>query len=166
MKKRTIVILLALLGTIGCDQAVKQVAERVLDHGSPRSLVGGIARLHLVENQGGFLGLGATLSPTLRFWLFTVATGVLLLALALWMTVQKPQTYSETVAGALIVAGGLSNLWDRVTRDGRVIDFLNFGVGNVRTGILNVADLAITLGAAVLLWRALRAGASMRARRG
>jgi signal peptidase II len=45
----------------------------------------------------------------------------------------------------LFVAGGISNLFDRVVQ-GSVIDFMHVGVGSVRTGIFNVADLAILLG--------------------
>ena len=50
----------------------------------------------------------------------------------------------------LLFAGGFSNLVDRVVH-GRVVDFLNVGIGPVRTGIFNVADMAIMLGVALLL---------------
>ncbi len=46
---------------------------------------------------------------------------------------------------AVFVAGGASNWIDRITR-GSVVDFLNVGVGPVRTGVFNVADVAIMLG--------------------
>ena len=42
----------------------------------------------------------------------------------------------------LFLAGGISNLVDRIAM-GSVIDFLNIGIGPVRTGIFNVADVAI-----------------------
>jgi signal peptidase II len=51
---------------------------------------------------------------------------------------------------ALIFAGGASNLLDRVAH-GSVIDFMNVGVGPLRTGIFNVADVAIMAGVALLL---------------
>jgi len=41
-------------------------------------------------------------------------------------------------------AGGVSNLVDRLRHD-KVSDFLNVGVGRLRTGIFNVADMAIVL---------------------
>jgi signal peptidase II len=44
----------------------------------------------------------------------------------------------------------VSNLADRVAR-GSVIDFMNVGVGSVRTGIFNVADAAIMLGVALVV---------------
>jgi signal peptidase II len=51
---------------------------------------------------------------------------------------------------ALFVAGGASNLLDRITY-GKVIDFMNVGLGPLRTGIFNVADMAIMLGAAIVV---------------
>jgi signal peptidase II len=54
------------------------------------------------------------------------------------------------MALTLIVAGGAANLLDRLAY-GAVVDFLNLGIGGrLRTGIFNVADLAIAAGAAVL----------------
>ena len=47
-------------------------------------------------------------------------------------------------------AGGTSNLIDRAAR-GIVVDFINVGVGSLRTGIFNVADLAIVFGFALVL---------------
>jgi signal peptidase II len=51
---------------------------------------------------------------------------------------------------ALIAGGGASNLLDRLLDAGRVTDFLNVGIGPLRTGIFNIADMAI-LGGAILL---------------
>jgi signal peptidase II len=51
---------------------------------------------------------------------------------------------------ALFVAGGASNLLDRITY-GKVVDFMNVGLGPLRTGIFNVADMAIMLGAAIVV---------------
>ena len=53
------------------------------------------------------------------------------------------------VGAGLIFAGGASNWIDRVMR-GSVVDFINIGVGPLRTGIFNVADVAVMLGAVVL----------------
>jgi signal peptidase II len=50
-----------------------------------------------------------------------------------------------------IISGGIGNLVDRLLNKFSVIDFLNFGIGSLRTGILNVADLSITFGAIALV---------------
>jgi signal peptidase II len=52
----------------------------------------------------------------------------------------------------LLAAGGASNWADRVVH-GRVVDFLNVGIGSLRTGIFNVADIAIMAGVVMLLYR-------------
>ncbi len=53
---------------------------------------------------------------------------------------------------SLIVGGGAGNLIDRLARDGRVGDFIMIGVGGIRTGIFNFADLAVLAGWIVLLF--------------
>jgi signal peptidase II len=50
-------------------------------------------------------------------------------------------------AGALFCGGGLGNWIDRVARSGYVVDFLQCGIGPVRTGIFNLADVAVMAGA-------------------
>jgi len=52
----------------------------------------------------------------------------------------------------LILCGGIGNLIDRIFYQGMVIDMINFGIGNLRTGILNLADLAITFGGGLMIY--------------
>ena len=106
-------------------------------------------RLGYVENTGGFLSLGAELPSVVRTGLFTVGTGLLLCMLA-FTAIRRSRDRLSTLGLALFVAGGASNWIDRVTR-GSVVDFLNVGVGPVRTGVFNVADVAIMLGAGVIV---------------
>lgn len=51
-------------------------------------------------------------------------------------------------AAILFISGGASNWLDRATR-GSVVDFMNLGIGTLRTGIFNAADVSILTGAAV-----------------
>ena len=60
------------------------------------------------------------------------------------------------VAWGVVLSGGLGNLVDRIINDGRVIDFMNIGIGSLRTGIFNVADVCITVGVVVLVFQALQ----------
>jgi signal peptidase II len=61
----------------------------------------------------------------------------------------------ERGAIALVAGGGIGNLIDRLAYNGAVIDFLNVGIGGLRTAIFNVADVAVFLGAAMLIIRVL-----------
>ena len=47
---------------------------------------------------------------------------------------------------SMTAAGGLGNLLDRIFNQGIVIDFVSFGIGPLRTGIMNLADIAIVVG--------------------
>jgi signal peptidase II len=141
-------VLLILLATVGCDRATKQAAATLLADAPVRSFLGDTVRLIYAENAGGFLGIGADLSVEWRLMVFTAATGLLLLALLLTAVHQRWHG-ARLLGAALIVAGGASNWIDRLAT-GSVIDFLNVGVGPVRTGVFNVADVAIMAGAGVL----------------
>ena len=70
----------------------------------------------------------------------------MLAALLAYLFISKPQNPIVSVAIALIVGGGVSNLIDRLRYGGYVVDFLNVGIGSLRTGIFNVADMAIMVG--------------------
>jgi signal peptidase II len=64
---------------------------------------------------------------------------------------------------ALVIGGGVSNWIDRAVR-GSVVDFMNIGLGWLRTGVFNIADVALMAGAATLLLAELRKGAHRRTR--
>ena len=145
-----IVVLLAVVGTIGCDRVTKHVAATTFADSPSRSYLGDTVRIGYVENQGGFLSMGDDLAPALRAAIFTVATGAMLLVL-IAVAVRRRLSGWPALGLALFVAGGMSNWIDRVTQ-GRVVDFLNVGVGPVRTGVFNVADLAIMVGAVAFAW--------------
>jgi signal peptidase II len=126
------------------------VARTFLDTGRTESLLHDVLRLQLTENPGAFLSLGASLSEHLRFVLFTAADGALLIGLVLASLFVKRLNQWWIAALALIAGGGASNLLDRLIDAGRVTDFLNVGIGPLRTGTFNIADMAI-LGGAMLL---------------
>jgi signal peptidase II len=145
-----LVLLVAVVSTIGCDRVTKHVALASLSDGHVRSYLSDTIRLQYVENMGGFLGLGAELPETVRMTLFTAVTGIVLVGLA--VIAMRHRWQGWLLAGAwLVVAGGASNWIDRLVR-GSVVDFMNVGVGPLRTGIFNVADVAIMAGVAIVAW--------------
>ena len=52
---------------------------------------------------------------------------------------------------AMVFSGGIGNIFDRIVYDRHVTDFINMGIGNIRTGIFNVADICVTAGVIGLL---------------
>lgn len=151
--QRIAVVTLTLLCCVGCDQMSKSAARFLLASGDAQSYLGDSLRLQLVENPGSFLSLGASLPEHFRFALFTAAVAALLIGLVAASLFARRLQPWRVVALALVAGGGISNLIDRLLYNGRVTDFLNVGIGGLRTGIFNVADMAIMAGALLLLWK-------------
>lgn len=135
--------------TIGCDRVSKRVASVHLADSAGHSFLGDALRLQYAENRGGFLSIGADLPDWARTAIFSVGTAVALVAYVI-SALTLPLGRFAIVGLCLLFAGGLSNLVDRLLH-GRVIDFLNIGVGPLRTGIFNVADVAVMIGALILM---------------
>ena len=147
---RTLLLLALMVTTIGCDRVTKHIARTSLEGAPGLSFLADTVRLQYAENTGGFLSLGANLHPPMRTAIFTLGTG-LILALTLTAAIKLHWTAWQLGALTLMFAGGASNLVDRVAH-GTVIDFLNVGVGTLRTGIFNVADMAVLFGGCLLLF--------------
>ena len=134
------------LATIAVDQAAKWAVARWVSPGDSVELVGGLVRLTHVTNSGAAFGLFEGHRA-----LFVVATGVvvaLAAALAVWFDAGR----RWALVGLGLAAGGASgNLVDRLQR-GAVLDFIDVAVWPV----FNLADTAIVLGVAMLLWHLMR----------
>jgi signal peptidase II len=145
---RLVLLALAAL-SVGCDRVTKRAATDWLAGEPTRSYLGDTLRLTYAKNTGGFLSLGANLPAGVRTAVFTVATAVILAALVV-LAVRGAASGNRLAALAFFVAGGVSNWLDRAF-EGSVVDFLNVGLGPVRTGVFNVADMAIMFGAALFV---------------
>jgi signal peptidase II len=152
MSLRRALVFIALLSlTVGCDHATKLVATTLLEPSAVVSVAAGTVRLELVHNPGAFMSLGADLPASVRIPLLL---GLMPLAALAAGALALRSTSSRTLsllAGALFAGGGLSNWLDRLVHDGIVIDFVSIGIGRVRTGIFNVADLAVVIGLLLLI---------------
>jgi signal peptidase II len=144
-----LILFMAIAATIGCDRVTKHVAATTLAGMPSRSFLADTIRLEYAENTGAFLGLGADWPLSARTALFSIGNALLLFAMAV-MAMRLHWTRPALLGLALLIGGGVSNLLDRVTY-GRVIDFMNVGLGPLRTGIFNVADMAIMLGAGIVV---------------
>jgi signal peptidase II len=149
-------LLSVLLSCVGCDQATKSAARKLLIASDPISHLHGFIRFEYVENPGAFLGIGAHLPGVLRFLLFVVLTSTMLTVMLLLATRERTGARPQLIGLALLVGGGIGNLIDRITNEGRVVDFVSVGLGPVRTGIFNVADVAVMTGAMLLIYGLLR----------
>jgi signal peptidase II len=164
-KFRLLILLLVLGCTVGCDQASKQMARVELQQRGSVALPGGLGEFRLAENSGSFLSFGGSLPVAFRFALLTVGVGIALLGLLVYLARSTQLDCFSFMGLALAWAGGTSNLIDRITRDGRVTDFVLLRVGPLHTGVFNAADVVIMLGMTILLyglWKTNRRQAQLR----
>jgi signal peptidase II len=147
--RRGLALAALIVAVIALDQWTKVLVREHLTP-FPHTYAGGILSLLHAENEGAFLSLGANLPRTTRTLIFSGAVSIAVL-LALGMLVTKRVHGIDAIAVALIAAGGVGNLIDRVARGGRVTDFLYLRAGPLHTGVFNVADVAITGGVVWLL---------------
>lgn len=151
MPLRLVLLLLTVVACAGCDQAAKAIARGALESSPPVTLLGGAVRLEYTENPGAFLSLGANLPPTTRFLVGVVFVAAALTTLLIFTLRSSGLSPRQKTGMILILGGGLGNLIDRLANDGHVIDFVSVGIGPVRTGIFNLADVAITAGVLTVL---------------
>jgi signal peptidase II len=146
-------IAIVLLGCVGCDQVSKQLVRSHIDLGASQSFLGDTLRLTHAQNPGAFLGAGASLPPLARAAIFQGVVGLLVLGLLCGAAFMRKLDAWRVVALTLLAASGLGNLIDRLAYDGLVTDFLNMGIGPLRTGIFNIADVVGVIGIAIFLLR-------------
>jgi signal peptidase II len=111
------------------------------------------------ENPGAAFGFMADLDfPWRRALLVAVSVVVMAIIGSLLFRVKSNSILQTGLA--LVLGGALGNAWDRLTR-GMVTDFLQFFFGTYEFPSFNLADSAITIGAALLLidlWRTKKPG--------
>ncbi|HOK08090.1 MAG TPA: signal peptidase II [Candidatus Hydrogenedens sp.] len=151
----TLLILMLIIDQVTKVAAIKYLKGKPSIHFPSSWTPNDLFRLTYTENTGAFLSLGSQLPESLRFWLFTVMNTVVLAILLFLIFYKQNLPHITMISFSLIISGGVGNIIDRIFRDGRVIDFMNIGIGfgswSLRTGIFNVADLAIVFGLILLL---------------
>jgi signal peptidase II len=137
------------------DRAGKFLALEHLADGLSRSYLADLLRLEYMKNTGAILGLGSQLPEDVRRWMMPLSTFLILI----WVSVMlvRENGFGWAAAGfALVWGGGFANLVDRVA-SGEVVDFFNIGIGSLRTGTSNLADVAIMAGIPMIALGWLRA---------
>ena len=111
--------------------------------------VNGIFNLVRAHNEGAAFSFLSDAGGWQR-WLFSGISIVVSLIIAVWLTRLPRQRVFEALALSLILGGALGNLYDRLTL-GYVVDFLDFHWGNWHFAAFNVADMAISVGAVLII---------------
>lgn len=102
-----------------------------------------LVRLH---NTGAAFSMFNT-APAAMFIVLSTAVSI---GILWWFRSNRHGQLLNAVAFVFVLGGALGNAIDRVTR-GYVLDFIQFFVGDWHFAAFNVADMAITLGAGLMI---------------
>mgnify|MGYP005750377741 FL=1 len=140
-------IWLALLVLV-LDHITKFMAVEYLTLGEPLAVMPHF-NLTLVYNYGAAFSFLADMGGWQR-WFFAVLAIAVSAGLVVWLSRLPAKPTFEVIGLHLILAGAIGNLIDRVLF-GKVTDFLDFYYGSWHYATFNIADVGITVGAAMLI---------------
>jgi signal peptidase II len=135
------------------DQLTKAFMESRFELFDTRGILP-FLELTLLYNKGAAFSFLAGASGWQR-WFFIVLGTAVSLGILVWMRTLDARRHALLAAGlALIFGGALGNVIDRIWH-GHVIDFIHFHWRQWEFPAFNIADSAITIGAALLILDAL-----------
>jgi len=138
---------------VALDRLTKILAEQWLIPRQPVPILP-LLDFTLLYNEGAAFSLLAQAGGWQR-WLFVGFAVVAVLVLTAWLLHLPRGERLHAAALALIIGGAAGNLIDRIVT-GRVIDFIDFYLGDWEWPAFSVADSAITIGVTLLLIATLR----------
>ena len=132
---------------IALDQISKHWVSAALTYGEPVVFTP-FFNFTLLHNPGAAFSFLSDAGGWQR-WFFTVVAAVVSVVLVIWLARVSEKRY-EALALALILGGAIGNLYDRVVL-GYVVDFIVVHYQDYYWPAFNIADSAITVGAALLI---------------
>ena len=97
------------------------------------------------------MSLGEDLPSEIKFFIFILTVSVFLVFLFIYIIKNEKESLFKLLALIFIFSGGMGNLIDRISNDGKVIDFIRLKLPIIEYGIFNIADFYISLGFIILL---------------
>lgn len=147
---KNLLIVLIIASNVGCDQISKNIVRHKVAYNEQIQVISNYLLLTKVENTGAFLGLGNSI-PRWIYTLLMIVLPILAIGYALYYIIRKNDLSNlMTVGVSFFIGGGIGNIIDRILF-GSVTDFLFFDFVIFHTGIVNMADIAVTLGFFIII---------------
>ncbi len=161
LKSRISYILLVVLVLLA-DRASKSAIASHFDLGQPAPVIDGVFNITYVQNTGVAFGILSAFSSPVKVLLLCLVAGIAAIVVIIYSLRNDTRNRLLQGALALVLAGALGNLFDRI-RYGYVIDFLEFHARGYYWPSFNVADTSISIGVILLAWEMFRNEAPGRA---
>jgi signal peptidase II len=138
--RRFVYVILIVLFVIALDQITKYL---VISYLTPSDSIEIFPFLHLVSvrNTGAAFGIFRNFGSV-----FFIGISAVAIIFVIWLLIRSNYSY---FALSLVLGGAIGNLIDRILY-GKVVDFIDFSIGNFHWYTFNVADSSLTIGIMVI----------------
>lgn len=133
------------------DQLSKYLIVNSFSLYESRVVIPDFFNLVYVTNTGAAFSLFASIDSPLVHYFFVIVKIAACIGLTVAAIIMRTQRLLYRISFALISAGALGNVSDRL-RHGAVVDFLDFYLGSYHWPAFNVADSSICIGVALLVY--------------
>lgn len=127
------------------DQASKRLVWETFQYRGGVEVIDNFLRISLSKNRGAVFGIMSNATQ-----LLLVVTIISIGVLGFFAYRMRYAPASKRICLGLILGGAFGNLIDRLAA-GEVLDFIDMGIGTYRWPTYNVADIAVTIGAVLLI---------------
>jgi len=155
LKKKTVVLVTTVGFVVLLDVVTKAYVASTLFLHESFAVIEGFLNITYVRNPGAAFGFLSGVSSGFRITFFLTITIAVIGMILYYIWKSYDKEVFETFSLSLILSGALGNMIDRV-RFGEVIDFIDVYAGLHHWPAFNVADSAISVGAAFLIFSLLR----------
>ena len=140
-------VVLTIILVLSLDQLTKQLITNTMEIGDSNPIINNFLYITYHRNTGAAFGLFEG-----QMIFFYIVTTIAVILVFVWLTkinIKKEKVLA--IALALILSGALGNFIDRV-RYQSVIDFIHTVWWGNSFPIFNIADMALTIGAVLVLF--------------
>ena len=142
---RNFFVIVILISNISCDQISKDIVRQNIEYNTHINVISKYLILTKVENTGAFLGLGNSI-PRSIYKLLMIVLPLIVIGYAFYYLMKRNNLSKLLITGiSFAIGGGFGNIYDRILY-GSVTDFLYFDFVLFHTGVVNMADISVTLG--------------------
>ncbi len=142
------------MATLIIDVGTKELVRQSMSLHQRIEVIPGLLNLHFIKNPGAAFGLGDTWPEAVRYPFFLIVFAVAAWVLfSFYQRCRPHQTWLKISLG-LVAGGAVGNFADRIVHR-KVTDFIDIYYGSYHWPFFNAADIAITVGVAILfihLW--------------
>ncbi len=152
MKRKYIILMILTPLLLGADLVTKRISEQSLAPGESVVVVEGFFNFRMALNRGAAFGLGHNWSPEFRTPFFLLVSVIALTVVVILIRKVGENEKLAPTGLSMILSGAIGNIHDRV-RFGHVVDFIDLHWKHAyHWPTFNVADISITVGAALLFY--------------